>query len=188
MHDTQQGHLPPHAAETKCMCSLCSWGRTCQLTFHIFQTATILGRSWNPEIAQCATQRQAQSSHFTSTLSLNWYTGGHSYRHVKIWLTLPLMLILVLLVDPVTGQPETAISLRSFTSLASLDIGSMDVGQGKQLDLLRAALSTWRSTSMSRTITLDVKLLQDRQTRDTFLALMDQIGHLMEVHCSGSFV
>ena len=97
------------------------------------------------------------------------------------------MLIFVLLVDPVTGEPETAISLHSFTSLASLDIGRMEVGQRKELDLLRAVLSTWRSTSMSRTITLVAGSLKVTPTRDAFLALVDQIGHLMEEHCSGSF-
>ena len=98
------------------------------------------------------------------------------------------MLILVLLVDPATGEPDTAISLHSFTSLASLHIGSMDVGQGKQLDLLRAALSTWRSTPVSRIIDLSVSLYRNNISRDEFLAYMDQIGQLMEKHCSGSFV
>ena len=97
------------------------------------------------------------------------------------------MLILVLLVDPVTGEPENAISLHSFTSLASLDIGYMEDGQRKELDLLRAVLSTWRSTSTSRMISLSASL-NFRRTRDEFLAFMDQIGQLMEEHCSGSFL
>ena len=97
------------------------------------------------------------------------------------------MLILVLLVDPVTGEPENAISLHSFTSLASLDIGFMEVGQRKQLDLLRSVLSTWRSTSTSRIISLSA-YLDFKRTRDKFLAFMDQIGKLMEEHCSGSFL
>ena len=97
------------------------------------------------------------------------------------------MLILVLLVDPVTGEPENAISLHSFTSLASLDIGSMDVGQGKQLDLLRAVLSTWRSTPVSRIIVLSVSFYPDNISRDEFLAFMDLMGQLFEEHCSGSF-
>ena len=98
------------------------------------------------------------------------------------------MLILVLLVDPVTGQPENAISLHPFKSLASINIEFMKGGQRKELDLLRAVLSTWRSTSMSRTITLEVSL-GTRQTRDEFLDVtLDQIGQLMEKHCSGLFI
>ena len=98
------------------------------------------------------------------------------------------MLILVLLVDPVTGEPETAISLHSFTSLASLDIGFMEVGQRTDLDLLRAVLSTWRSTPVSRIIYLSVCFDRNNISRDEFLAFMNQIGQLMEEHCSGSFI
>ena len=96
------------------------------------------------------------------------------------------MLIPVLLVDPVTGEPETAISLHSFTSLASLDIGCMEVGQRTHLDLLRAVLSTWMSTSTSRIMSLSASLGFE-WTRDEFLAFVDQIGQLIEEHCSGSF-
>ena len=97
------------------------------------------------------------------------------------------MLIPVLLVDPVTGEPETAISLHSFTSLASLDIGCMEVGQRTHLDLLRAVLSTWRSTPVSRIIYLSVSFYGNKISRDEFLALMDLMGQLFEKHCSGSF-
>ena len=98
------------------------------------------------------------------------------------------MLILVLLVDPVTGETENAISLHSFTSLASLDIGIMKVGQRTHLDLLCAVLSTWRSTPVSRIINLSVYFDRINISRDEFLAFMDQIGQLMEEHCSGSFL
>ena len=97
------------------------------------------------------------------------------------------MLILVLLVDPVTGQPETAISLHSFTSLASLNIGFMEVGQRTHLDMLRAILSTWRSTPVSRIIKLSVSCYRINISRDEFLAYMDLMGQLFEKHCSGSF-
>ena len=97
------------------------------------------------------------------------------------------MLILVLLVDPVTGEPETAISLHSFTSLASLDIGFMEVGRRTHLDLLRAVLSTWRSTPVSRIINLSVSFERDNISRDESLAFMDLMGQHFEKHCSGSF-
>ena len=91
-------------------------------------------------------------------------------------------------------MPAQAIPLQLFTSLATIEIEWIRVGERKGLDFLRAVLSAWTTASVSRSIHLAISVRPPEyqsmahwsaSTRDEFLVFMAHIGQLTEEYCSG---